>query len=67
MASVARELGCAEILPRRWNLYALDASSDSEKELIALREKLHEMETERDILKKPPSSSGGTDSALPTQ
>ena len=52
VASVARELGCAESLLHRWKRDALEASSDSEKEVIALRKKLREVEMERDILKK---------------
>jgi transposase len=52
VASVARELGCAESLLHRWKRDALDASSDSEKEVIALRKKLRQVEMERDILKK---------------
>ena len=36
VASVARELGCAESLLHRWKRDALEASSDSEKEVIAL-------------------------------
>lgn len=52
VASVARELGCAESLLHRWKRDALEASSDSEKEVIALRRKLREVEMERDILKK---------------
>ena len=52
VASVARELGCAESLLHRWKRDALEASSDSEKEVIALRQRLREVEMERDILKK---------------
>ena len=52
VASVARELGCAESLLHRWKRDTLEASSDSEKEVIALRRKLREVEMERDILKK---------------
>jgi len=52
VASVARELGCAESLLHRWKRDALDASSDADKEVIALRKKLREVEMERDILKK---------------
>lgn len=52
VASVARELGCAESLLHRWKRDALEASSDAEKEVIALRKKLREVEMERDILKK---------------
>jgi len=52
VASVARELGCAESLLHRWKRDTVEASSDSEKELITLRKKLREVEMERDILKK---------------
>jgi transposase len=52
VASVARELGCAESLLHRWKREALEQSSDSEKEVVALRKKLREVEMERDILKK---------------
>jgi transposase len=52
VASVAREFGCAESLLHRWKRDALEASSDAEKELIALRKQLREVEMERDILKK---------------
>jgi transposase-like protein len=49
VASVAREVGCAESLLRRWKRDALEASSYSEKEVIALRKKLREVEVESDI------------------
>ena len=52
VASVARELGCAESLLHRWKRDALEASSGSEEEVIALRKKLCEVEMERDILQK---------------
>lgn len=52
VASLARELGCAESLLHKWKREAVEASSDSEKEVIALRRKLREVEMERDILKK---------------
>ncbi len=52
VASVARELGCAESLLHRWKREAVEASSDTEREVIALRRKLREVEMERDILKK---------------
>jgi transposase len=52
VASVARELGCAESLLHRWKRDAVEVSSDSEKEVVALRRKLREVEMERDILKK---------------
>jgi transposase-like protein len=46
---VAPELGCAESLLHSWKRKALEASSESEKEEIALRTKLREVEMERDI------------------
>ncbi len=52
VASVARELGCAESLLHKWKRDSMEASSDSEKEVITLRRKLREVEMERDILKK---------------
>jgi transposase len=52
VASVARELGCAESLLHRWKRDALEASTDSEEEVMALRKRQREVEMERDILKK---------------
>jgi transposase len=52
VASVARELGCAESLLHRWKRDAFEASSDSEREVLALRKRVRELEVERDILKK---------------
>jgi len=52
VASLSRELGCAESLLHKWKRDAVEASSDSEKEVITLRQKLREVEMERDILKK---------------
>ncbi len=49
VASVARELGCAESLLHRWKRESVEARSDSEKEVITLRKKLREVEMERDI------------------
>jgi len=51
VASVARELGCAESLPHRWKRDAVEVSSEAEQEVVALRRKLREVEMERDILK----------------
>ncbi len=51
VASVGRELGCAESLLHKWRRDAVEASSESEKEVITLRRKLREVEIERDILK----------------
>ena len=52
VASVARELGCAESLLHNWKRQGVETSSDSELEVLALRKKLREVEMERDILKK---------------
>jgi transposase len=52
VASVARELGVSESLLHTWRRQATEISSDAEKEVIALRRKLREVEMERDILKK---------------
>jgi transposase len=52
VASVARELGCAESLLHNWKRQAVEVISDAEREVIALRKKLREVEMERDILKK---------------
>ncbi len=52
VASVARELGVAESLLHKWKQHVVASSSSSEKEVLALRKKLREVEMERDILKK---------------
>ena len=52
VASVSRELGVSESLLHNWRRQAVETSSDAEKEVIALRKKLREVEMERDILKK---------------
>ncbi len=52
VASVSRELGVAESLLHNWKRQAVKTSSDSEREVLALRKKLREVEMERDILKK---------------
>ncbi|MFL6282251.1 MAG: transposase [Pyrinomonadaceae bacterium] len=52
VASVARELGCAESLLHNWKRQAVEVSSEAEREVLALRRKLREVEMERDILKK---------------
>ncbi len=52
VASVARELGCAESLLHRWKRDVLDQSSNAEREVLALRKRVRELEMERDILKK---------------
>ena len=52
VASLARELGVAESLLHKWKRESVEASSEAEKEVVALRTKLREVEMERDILKK---------------
>ncbi len=52
VASVARKLGCAESLLHKWKRQTIEASSDSEKEVISLRRKLRAVEMERARLKK---------------
>ncbi len=52
VASLARELGVAESLLHKWKRDAVEDGSDSEKEVVALRKRLRELEMERDILKK---------------
>jgi transposase-like protein len=44
VASVSRELGVAESLLHKWKHRVVEASSESEQELIALRRKLREVE-----------------------
>jgi transposase len=52
VASVARELGCAESLLHKWKRESVEASSNAETEVLALRRKLREVEMERARLKK---------------
>ena len=52
VASVARELGVGEGLLHKWKRGRLASASDAEREVIELRQKLREVEMERDILKK---------------
>lgn len=52
VASVARELGCAESLLHNWKRQAVEASTDSEREVLVLKKRIRELEMERDILKK---------------
>ena len=52
VASVARELGVAESLLHNWKRQVTQNSSDADKETIALKRRIRELEMERDILKK---------------
>lgn len=56
-ASVARELGVSESLVHKWKHQALknragDRTGEQEKELLALKKRLRELEQENEILKK---------------
>jgi len=50
--SVAQALGISENVLHRWRRDALDSQSDSELEVEKLRQRLKQVEMERDILKK---------------
>ncbi len=52
VASVARELGVAESLLHNWKRQAVETSSASEREVLALKKRIRELEMERDILRK---------------
>ncbi len=52
MASVARELGVAESLLHNWKRQAVETSSASEREVLALKKRIRELEMEREILRK---------------
>ncbi len=52
VASVARELGVAESLLHKWKRQILETSSDADKEVLALRKRIRELEMEREILRK---------------
>ena len=52
VASVARELGVAESLLHIWKRHAVETSSDADKEVLALRKRLREVETLARHIKK---------------
>jgi transposase len=52
VVSVSRELGVAESLLHKWKRDYLESSSDEEREVVALKKRIRELEMERDILKK---------------
>ena len=52
VASLSRELGVSENQLHLWKKRQLDSSTDADRELIALKKRLREVEMERDILKK---------------
>lgn len=50
--SVAQALGVSENLLHQWKRAAQDSQSNSDLEVEKLRQRLKQVETERDILKK---------------
>ena len=52
VASVSRELGEALSLLHNWKRQVIDSSSESQREVLALRKRIRELEMERDILRK---------------
>jgi transposase len=50
--SVAQALGISENVLHRWNREAIDSQPNSELEVEKLRQRLKQVEMERDILKK---------------
>ena len=52
VASLSRELGVSEGVLHSWKKKDFEGATDIEKENIALKKKLREVEEERDILKK---------------
>jgi len=52
VASVSRELGVAESLLHNWKRQAVETSSASEREVLALKKRIRELEMEREILRK---------------
>jgi transposase len=50
--SVAQALGISENVLHRWRREAIDSQPDSELEVEKLRQRLKQVEMERDILKK---------------
>lgn len=52
VASVSRELGVSENQLHLWKKRTHESSTDAERDVIALKKRLREVEMERDILKK---------------
>lgn len=52
VASLSRELGVSEGVLHNWKKKDFEGATEAEKENIALKKKLREVEEERDILKK---------------
>jgi len=58
VASVSRELGVAEGVLHKWRKERVASSSAAEKELLAVKRRLREVEMENEILKRWLLSSG---------
>ena len=52
VASLSRELGVSQGVLHNWKKKDFEGATDVERENIALKKKLREVEMERDILKK---------------
>jgi transposase len=52
VASLSRELGVAEGLLHKWKQAKIKTGSEADKELIAAKKKIRELEMENEILKK---------------
>jgi len=52
VASLSRELGVSQGVLHNWKKKDYEGATEIEKEIIALKKKLREVEMERDILKK---------------
>jgi len=52
VASLSRELGVSQGVLHNWKKKDFKGATEVEKEMIALKKKLREVEEERDILKK---------------
>ena len=52
VASVSRELGVSEGVLHKWRKERVASSSAAEKELLAVKRRLREVEMENEILKK---------------
>lgn len=52
VASLSRELGVSEGVLHKWRKQAVAVATDGEREVMALKRRVRELEMERDILKK---------------
>lgn len=52
VASLSRELGVSEGVLHKWKKERVESSSSAEQELLAVKQRLREVEMENEILKK---------------